>query len=92
MKSWWKWEPYRKIVAWSRWHFPRPLTEEERKKPDEDYFPSIPENKNKDLVQEWFNLTFEVEQKYMDREQGYCKPTIRRFPFSSSMIIIDNSH
>lgn len=61
-----------KIVAWSRWHFPRPLKDEERGKMDPDYFADIPPGSNIALCEEWFSKLEEVEFKYIDREGGFC--------------------
>ncbi|KAH7420165.1 acyl-CoA N-acyltransferase [Cadophora sp. MPI-SDFR-AT-0126] len=60
-----------KIVAWSRWHFPRPLKDEEKGSMDPDYFEDIPAGANASLLQEWFDKLEEVESKYIDREKGF---------------------
>ncbi|PVH80515.1 hypothetical protein DL98DRAFT_491332 [Cadophora sp. DSE1049] len=60
-----------KIVAWSRWHFPRPLKDEERGKMDPDYFDDMPAGANAALLKEWFDKLEEVESKYIDREKGF---------------------
>ncbi|KAG4428808.1 hypothetical protein IFR05_015710, partial [Cadophora sp. M221] len=60
-----------KIVAWSRWHFPRPLKDEERGKMDPDYFADIPAGANIALCEEWFGKLEDVELRYIDREGGF---------------------
>lgn len=65
-------------MAWSRWHFPRLLKEEEKETFDEDYFPEIPDGANTELVQDWFDKILVAEEKYIDREKGYCKTSYPR--------------
>jgi GNAT superfamily N-acetyltransferase len=62
----------RKIVAWARWHFPRPLTEDERKQDgDPDLFDQvIPEGSNKTLCEDLFAKLEWAEHTFVDREHG----------------------
>lgn len=67
----------RKVVAWSRWHFPRPLKDEERGRMDPDYFDDIPTGANAPLCEEFFNKLEKIEFKYIDRENGFCTSSSR---------------
>lgn len=64
----------RKIVAWARWHYPRVLSEEERKQNgDPDLFDQvIPEGSNMALCEDLFEKLEWAEHTFVDREFGIC--------------------
>jgi hypothetical protein len=74
----------RKIVAWARWHYPRVLSEEERKQDgDPDLFDQvIPEGSNMALCEDLFEKLEWAEHTFVDREFGFC--LFSTFPFHIS--------
>ena len=75
----------RKIVAWARWHYPRVLSEEERKQNgDPDLFDQvIPEGSNVALCEDLFQKLEWAEHTFVDREFGFC--LFSSFPFPTSL-------
>ena len=79
-------------MAWARWHFPRVLSDEERKqKGDPDLFDQvIPEGANVKLCEDLFEKLEWAEHTFVDREHGLCmRPAPLSLLFAERKVVLN---